>query len=179
MSNTDKINIGLHKQDKLSVIEIGNGLNLDCLRKDVIGIFHNKRLKITVDTNLSTTVILDVTLDPFHGKYYAYRKPDNRPRNENANSNNPKTILKQLPTMVNKRLSSLSIDEDEFDKTKLLSLTFFRFNKNLKFETIQTTPLQNRSSKLLWFDSYVAEVKKNIGKVFLNLVRKYFYKQYF
>lgn len=179
MSNTDKINIGLHKQDKLSVIEIGNGLNLDCLRKGVIGIFHNKRLKITVDTNLSTTDILDVTLDPFHGKYYAYRKPDNRPRNENANSNNPKTILKQLPTMVNKRLSSLSIDEDEFDKTKLLSLTFIRFNKNLKFETIQTTPLQNRSSKLLWFDSYVAEVKKNIGKVFLYLVRKYFYKQYF
>ena len=81
--------------------------------------------------------------------------------------------------MVNKRLSSLSIDEDEFDKTKLLSLTFIRFNKNLKFETIQTTPLQNRSSKLLWFDSYVAEVKKNIGKVFLYLVRKYFYKQYF
>ena len=47
---------------------------------------------------------------------------------------------------------------------------------NLKFESIQTTSLRNRQGKVVWFNPpYNAEVKKNIGKEFLNLVQKYFH----
>ena len=34
----------------------------DCWRKDIIAISHNEGLKITIDTNLTTTDFLDVTL---------------------------------------------------------------------------------------------------------------------
>ena len=75
-------------------------------------------------TNLTTKDFLDVTSNLFTGKYYAFRKLNDHPLN--ANSNNPTTILKQLPSMVNTRLSSLFINEDEFNKAK------FFYEKALK-----------------------------------------------
>ena len=116
----DRNNIGLYRDDGLCAIENANGPKLDRLRKDIIAIFHNEGLKITNDTNLTTTDFLDVTLDLCTGKYYPYRKPNDRPLYVNANSNHPPTILKQLTTMVNTRLSLLTINEDEFDKAKPL-----------------------------------------------------------
>ena len=114
--------------------------------------------------------------------YYPYRKPNDRPLYVNANSNHPPTILKQLPTMVNTRLSLLSINEDEFDKAKPLyenALKSSGFNKCLKFENTQTTRLRNRSREVIWFNpSYNAEVKTNIGKIFLKLVKKHFHKRH-
>ena len=131
----DRNNIGLYADDGLCVIENANGPKLDRLCKDINAIFHNEGLKITIDTNLTTTDFLDVTLDLCTGKYYPYRKPNDRPLYVNANSNHPPTILKQLPTMVNTRLSLLSINEDEFDKAKPLyenALKSSGFNKCLK-----------------------------------------------
>ena len=84
--------------------------------------------------------------------------------------------------MVNTRLSSLSINEDEYNKAKPLYRKPQKcsvFNKNLKFESMQTTPSLNRQGIVLWFNSpHNAEVKINIGKVFLKLVPKYFHKQH-
>ena len=52
---------------------------IGCLRKDVIAVFHNQGLKITINTNLTTTNFLDVTLDLITGKYFPYRKPNDSP----------------------------------------------------------------------------------------------------
>ena len=120
----DKKNIGLYRDEGLSVIENANGRKLDRLEKDIITIFHNEGLNITMVTNLTTKDFLYVTSNLFTGKYYAFRKLNDR--SLNANSNNPTTILKQLPTMVNTRLSSLFINEDEFNKAK------FFYEKALK-----------------------------------------------
>ena len=111
-----------------------NGPKLDRLRKDVIAIFHNDGLKITIDTNLTITDFLDVTLDLFTRKYFPYTKPNDRPLYINGNSNHPPNILEQLPTMVNILLLSLSTNEDEFNKSKPLyekGLKNSAFNKNL------------------------------------------------
>ena len=54
----------------MSGIESGNRSKLDRLRKDLIAIFYNEGLKITIDINLTNTDLLDVTLDLFTGKYY-------------------------------------------------------------------------------------------------------------
>ena len=128
-------------------------------------------LNITIDTNLTTTDFLDVTLDLFTGKYYPYRKPNDRPLYYvNSNSNHPSIMLKQLPKMVS--LSSSSINEDEFNKRKPLyekALKNSGFDKNLKFESIQMTPLQNRQRKVVWFNPpFIIKVKTNIGQVFLK-----------
>ena len=66
-SSTGK-KMSLYRDDWLSVIENANGPKLDRLRKNVIAIFHNEELKITIDTNLTTTDFLDVTLVLFTGK---------------------------------------------------------------------------------------------------------------
>ena len=97
----DKEKIGLYRDDSLSVIENPNGPRRDRLRKDVIAIFHNEGLKITIDTNLTTIYNLDVTSDLFTGKYFPYKKPSDSLLYVNANSNHPPKILEQLPTMVN------------------------------------------------------------------------------
>ena len=122
-----------------NVIENANGSKLDRLRKNVIAIFHNEGLKITIDTNLAITDFLDVTLELFTGKYFPYRKSNDSPLYLNANSNHPPNTLEQLPTVVNIRLSSLSINEDEFNKAKSLyekALKSSGSHKNLKFESI-------------------------------------------
>ena len=81
--------------------------------------------------------------------------------------------MEQLPTMVNIRLWQLSINEDGFNKAKPLyekTLKSSGFNKNLKFENIQTKPSRNRTRKVVWFNPpYNAQLKRNIGKVFLKL----------
>ena len=161
-------------------IENTNGPKLDCWRKDVIAIFHNEEPKITIDTNLTTADFLDVTLDEFTGKYFPYRKPNYSPLYANVNSNHPPNIFEQLPTMLNIRLSSLSINEDESNKAKRLyekALKSSGFNKNLKFENIQTKPSQKKKREVVWFNPpYNAEMKTNISKVFLKLARKHFHK---
>ena len=91
------------------------------------------------------------------------------------------TSLEQLPTLVNIWLSSLFINKDEFSKAIYLYKTALKssgFNKNLKFESIQTKPSRNKKRKVVWFNPpYISEVKTNIGKVFLKLVRKNFQKR--
>ena len=84
--------------------------------------------------------------------------------------------------MVNTRLSSLSINQDEFNKAKPLyekALKNSGFKKNIKFESIQEKPSRNRKKKVVWLHPpYNAEVKTNISKVFLKPVRKYFHNRH-
>ena len=48
----DRKKMGLYRDDWLSVIENANGPKLDRLRKNVIAVFHNEELKITIDTQI-------------------------------------------------------------------------------------------------------------------------------
>ena len=150
----DKEN-GLCRDDGWSAIQNTNGLIPNRFRKDVTAIFHNEGLKIAIDTNLTTTDFLDVTLDLFTGKYFPYRVPNDSPLYVNANSNHGPNILEQIPTMVNMRISSLSINEGKFNKAKPLhekALKSSGLNKNLKFESIQTKASRNRKRKVIWFN---------------------------
>ena len=112
--------IDLYIDDRLSVIENANRPKLDRFIKDEMVIFHIEGLKIPININLITVDFLDVTFDLFTGKYFPYRKTNDSPLYANANINHPPNILEQLPTMVNIRVSSLSINEDEFRKAKPL-----------------------------------------------------------
>ena len=142
----DRKDNGLYRDDGLASIQDANGPKFDHLRKNIIAFFQNEGLKITIDTNLIITDFLDVTLDISTGMYYPYKKPNDRQLYVNANSNHPPTILQQLPTMINTQLSTLSINEEEFNKAKPLYETALKnsgFNRNLKFQSIQTTRSRN------------------------------------
>ena len=112
-----KDNIGLYRDDGLSSLHNHSGPQADRARKDLIQIFKQHGLSITVETNLTATDFLDVTFDLQSGKFFPYRKPNDKPLYVDSSSNHPHSIIKQLPDMIKNRLSELSCDENEFNKT--------------------------------------------------------------
>ena len=80
--------------------------------------------------------------------------------------------------MINKRLSDLSCNEDEFKRAKPLyenALKESGYKAEMKYETIENANSRNRQCKILWFNPpFNQSVKTNIGKIFLKLLRKHF-----
>ena len=80
--------------------------------------------------------------------------------------------------MINKRLSDLSCNKDEFKKVKPLyenALKESEYETEMKYETSENKNNRNRHRKIIWFNpTFSQTVKTNIGKIFLKLVRKHF-----
>ena len=55
-------NVGLYRDDGLTEIENSNGPKMDNIRKDIINMFKEENLSITIDINLSATDFLDISL---------------------------------------------------------------------------------------------------------------------
>ena len=169
-------NVGLYRDDGLAVIHEANRTKIDRIRKDIIALFKYEGLSITIDTKLIETDFLDVSFKLEMDKFFPYRKPSNTPLYIHSESNHPPSIIKQLPSMTDKRISNLSCDEHEFNKAKPLceaALKRNRFNYSMKFEAPVKNGRRNRNRKVIWFNlPYSLNVKKNI--VFLKLVRKHF-----
>ena len=143
---------------------------LDKVRKVIISIFKNEGLSITIETNLGHRDFLDVTLNLLTGKYFPFRKIDNKPLYINAKSNHPFTIIKELPKLINKRLLDLSCNQEEFNKVKPLyeeALSESNYKASLEFEKPQYNTKRNRLRKVMWFDSpFSQNVKPTLGKSF-------------
>ena len=58
----DSNNVGLYRDDGLAIVHKANGPKVDRLRKDIISLFKDEGLSITIDTNLIETDILDVSI---------------------------------------------------------------------------------------------------------------------
>ena len=151
---------------------------MDKIRKDIKALFKSDGLPITIDTNLIETDFLDVLFILEMDKCFPYRKPNNTPLYIHSESNHPPSIIKQLPSMVSRRISNLSCNENEFNKAKPLHESALKnsgFNYSMKFEAPVENARGNRNRKVIWFNlPYSLNVKTNIGKVFLKLVRKHF-----
>ena len=177
---TGKCNIGLYRDDGLSVIRSQSARRFDRLRKDITELFKSEGLSITIETNLQVTDFLDVTFDLTNGKYYPYRKPNNDPLYINAQSNHPASITKELPNMIARRVSDLSCDEDEFRKAKGVYETALKesgHESRLKY--VKQANRRPRNRKVLWFNPpFSKSVKTDIGRLFLQLVRKHFTRQH-
>ena len=175
--------IGLYRDDGLAVVNQTSGHKLDRLRKDVIALFKGEGLSITIDTNLTETDFLDVSLNLENGSYSPYRKPDNYPSYINANSNHPPSIIKELPNMVNKRLRELSSSKNEFESAKGIynsALKNSGYAQNLAYEKEHNTSQSKQwKRKVIWFNPpFNKSVKTRIGKVFLRLVKQHFPKHH-
>ena len=77
-------------------------------------------LRITVEPGFQQMDFLNITLNLKLEKYWPYRKENNRPLYIHSQSNHLISILKQLPNMIEKRVSSISCNSDEFNKAKPL-----------------------------------------------------------
>ena len=94
------------------------GPDREKIRKKIIKLFKDNGLNITIDMNLNTANFLDCTLELDKGLFYPYKKDNNVLLYINHDSNHPPCIKKQLPSMIEKRLSDLSSSKEQFDKTK-------------------------------------------------------------
>ena len=104
-------------------------------------------------------------------------KPNNTPLYIHSKSNHPPSIIKQLPSMTNKRISSLSCDETEFNKAKITYKTALKnsgYQATLNFVKPSQNIRQNQNRKMIWFNPpFSSNVKTNIDKEFSKLVRKH------
>ena len=112
-----KNNIGLYRDDDLSCFQNISGPDSEKIKKKMCKIFKEDGLNITVECNLALTDFLDVTFDLKSGTYYPYRKQNNEILYIHKQSNHPPSIIKQIPSMISKRVSDISCDCDHFNKT--------------------------------------------------------------
>ena len=162
-------NVGLYRDDGLAIVHKANGLKVDRLRKDIISLFKDEGLSITIDTNLIETDFLDVSFNLNTEKYFPFRKPNNAPLYIHSKSNHPPSIIKQLPSMTNKRISSLSCDETEFNKAKITYETALKnsgYQATLKFEKTFQNSRRNQNRKVIWFNPpFILNVRTNRQRI--------------
>ena len=112
--------------------------------------------------------------------FQPYRKPNDELLYINTKSNHPPTVIKQLPTAINCRLSAPLSNKETFDKAKPLynkALRSSGFNKSLHCweKNTTTTPRRNRKINIIWFNHpYSKNAQINVTKNFLNLIKKRF-----
>ena len=99
----DKDDVGLYYDDGLAVLCNSSSLDAEKMRKKVTQVFLLHDLRVTVDTNLTQSDFLDVTLNLSSKKYWPFRKPNDQPLYLNMQFNHPPMIIKQFPAMIKKK----------------------------------------------------------------------------
>ena len=98
----------------------------------------------------------------------------------NINSNHPPSIIKQLPLSIQSRLSSLSSFEEIFNDSVIpyqdaLDKSGCKHKLKYKSNIDTSSNKKQRKRNIIWFNPpYSKNVKTNIGKIFLNLIKKHF-----
>ena len=114
--------------------------------------------------------------------HFPFRKANHTPLYINAVSNHPPTIIKKLPKIINKKISDLSCNKEEFDKFKSVyesALKDSRHFSSMSYNSNTQNARRNRSMKAIAKainPPYSQNVKTNIGKLFIKFVRKHFPK---
>ena len=103
----DKRFVGLYRDDGLGVLRNYSGPASERKRKELIKVFKQYNLSITIETNIRTVNFLDTTFDLLNNTYKPYRKPNDEPLYINKHSNHPPAVLRQLPKSIRKRISEI------------------------------------------------------------------------
>lgn len=149
----------LYRDDGLAISSHMSGHSMDKFRKDLIRIFKEFGLSITVTTNLTKVDYLDVTLDLETGKYYPYRKPNEDTTYIHRNSNHPPSIIRNLVPAISRRISKLSADRTIFNRAAPHyneALAKSGYTEKLAYvEDLPqppSPPKRIRRRKILWFN---------------------------
>ena len=107
------LNVGLYRDDGLAVCNLKPRLaELERLCK----IFQDYGLRITSLANAKNVNFLDINLDLERDIYKPYMKPNDVPVYVHVESNHPKSVLKNIPLSVNKRLNLISSSKEVFEE---------------------------------------------------------------
>ena len=174
----DKNNNGLYRDDGLMLIRLTSKRLIEKMKQSIIDTFKDIGFDIDILTNLKVVNFLDLTLDLTNGIHRPYKKPNDRLLYVNTSSNHPSNILKQLPTSINKRLSTNSSNETIFNEAKTeyenaLKNSGYK-NFKLKFDKPKTRTRKRRRN-IIWFNPpFNKNVSTNVARSFLRLIDKHF-----
>ena len=174
-----KSDIGLSRDDCLRIFYNVSKPEIERKKKTIVKDFQGCGLSITIQCNLKTVDFLDVTFDLDNNENKPFHKENNKPTYINKHSNDPPSILKQLPKSIEKRIFATSSNKDIFDKSIKPyedGLKASGFNEVLNYIASTTNKKQeNRKRKIIWFNPPFSRiVKSNIGRIFLHLLSKHF-----
>ena len=173
------IKIGLYRDDALGITSM-TPRQADLMKKEICKIFKQMKLSITIDVNVKTVNFLDITLDLNTGIYKPFMKPNDTPVYVNKKSNHPPSILKNIPTAVNRRLSSISANEEVFKEAVppyQEALAKGGYEHQLKYDPPSNNRREGgkRGRKITWFNPpFFRNVATNVGAKFLKIIDKYF-----
>ena len=124
---------------------------------------------------------LDLEFDLKRKIFSPYKKPNSDPLYVHKDSNHPPSVLQQIPNGIARRLSDTSANKEIFDKAapeyeQALQNSGFKVKLEYLPERVRR---KNRSRKIIWYNPpYAANVKTNLGKEFLRLLKNHFHKQH-
>ena len=176
------LNIGLYRDDALAVSALTPRQN-ELAKKKLCQIFKANGFNITIEANKKSVNFLDVNFNLETEKFKPYMKPNQTPVYVHVQSNHPPSILRNIPASVNRRLSSISFNEEIFKAAippfqEALKKSGHSFE--LKFEPPQTREKKKKTRNgriVTYFNPpFSKNVKTNIGGKFLKLINTCFPK---
>ena len=170
--------MGLYRDDGLAMIN-GSGPQMDKVRKDIIKAFQDMKLKVTIETNLTVTDFLNITFDLRNGTYGPYIKPGNTIKYVSSKSNHPPSIKREIPRMIQSRLSSISSNENAFEREANVyreALKEAGYNEYIKYTETPPPPKNKRRNRnIIWFrPPWLDTIATKIGAKFLNILSNEF-----
>ena len=111
----NKNHIGLYRDDGFAIFKNISNPKSEKIKKNIQKLFKKNQLDIVIQCKMKTVNYLDVTPNLENFTYRPYQKENNQIKYINIESNNPPSIIKQLPLSIESRLSSLSSSEEIFN----------------------------------------------------------------
>ena len=102
----------------------------------------------------------------------------------NINSNHPSDIIKQIPTIISKRISEISSNEEIFKNAapyyeNALEASGHQQKLSYQSEILNEGSRRNRSRNIIWSNPpFSTNVTSNIAREFLYLINKHFPKKH-
>ena len=155
------------------------GQNTEKVKKEICKIIDQNGLRVDIKANMKTVDFLDVTFDIETGIYKSYVKPNNIPLYVHKHSNHPPTIINNIPKSINRRLSSISSNEEVFNQSVKVhqeALEKSGYDFKLKFEPVNLEEEKNKKNKkrsrnVTYFNPpFSLSVKTKVGKEFLKIL---------
>ena len=115
----NKNHIGLYRDNGLAILKNTSCPEAEKLKKKFQKIFKEKDLDIIIQCNLKITNYLDITLNLNDGSYHLYRKPNEETNYIHISSDDPPSIIEEIPRSIEKRLSILSSSKDIFQESAI------------------------------------------------------------
>ena len=174
--------VGLYRDDGLAAIQ-GTNKERDKIKESIKHIFEEESLKVVTKVNLTVVQYLDIEMDIEKGLHRSFHKA--KPIYINTGSNHPPHILKEIPNMIEKRISMLSSNEEIFKSSigpfrEALIKSGYQVQEGsineLKYKPTKKKR-KRKSRPTIWFNPpFSLSVKTNLGARFLYLITKHFPK---